>query len=341
MMRMIRLAVPAVLLWAACGGSGEQGSAADQAADAAASAELPPGPDPCSLVSQAEVEALMGPLAEPPFRVDGYRRPKVDGEGCFYRARDRRNVTILVDWEDGEMAFQMLAGTGQAITDVLSGYDPVTDTLEGTWDKVGAPFGQFIVLKGKTSVQVDPLGSRIGLDGAARLASIALRRLESPLGYSGARATLARSEPAPPSRNPCELVNRQEAEALMGPLREDPKPSDDGTECAYITTQEMLGSPVTRTLKVVWTDGFYALGQERTGIAGARKAMETHVDPDIPDLSKESAGEAEPWDERVTLLGGMVTVVRADVALQINGEGFGGFDEPKALAFLRIAAGRL
>lgn len=323
----------------ACGGGSEKANEGGEATTGAGA--LPSGKDPCTLVARSEMEAMIGVLAEPPYRVDSDRQPKVDGEGCFYRARDRRNVTILVDWEDGEMAFRMLAGTGTAITDILSGYDATTDTLEGAWDKVGAPFGQFIALKGKTSIQIDPLGSRIGLDGAARLASIAINRLDSPLDYIGAKATLARGADAPRVRNPCELVTRREAEALMGALKGDPKPSPDNADCSYATSQEFMGSPIIRTLKVTWVDGFYALGQERMGIAGAAKTMAAQMDADMPALSKEATGEAEPWDERIILLGGVVTVVKGDVMLQINGEGMDGFDEARALAFLRIAARRL
>lgn len=336
-MRIERWMVPVLFLGAACGADRPRagdGAPGDEAT-------LPTGPDPCTLVAQSEMESLIGPLAEPPFRVDGSRRPSAGGEGCFYRARDRRNVTVLVDWEDGELGFQMLAGTGSAISDILSGYDPVTDTLEGDWDRVGAAFGQFIALKGRTSVQVDPLGSRIGLEGSARLASIALRRLGSPLEYSGARATLARAEDRPEPRNPCDLVTRAEVEALMGPLKEDPTSSADGSECSFATREEFLGSPVTRTLAVTWRDGFYALGQERAGIEGATSVMAAQMDPDLPTLSQQAVGEQEPWDERITLLGGVVTVVRGDVMLQIAGDGVGGFDEAKALALLRLAARRL
>lgn len=324
---------------AACGGGTPKAEDADAASQE--DVALPTGPDPCALVSQAEMEALIGPLAEPPYRVDSNREPKVDGEGCFYRARDRRNVTLMVDWEGGEMYFRMLAGTGQAVTDILVGYDPATDTLEGTWDKVGAAFGQFIALKGTTSVQVDPLGSRMELDGAARLASLALGRVGSPLDYSGAKATMARTETPVTARNPCDLLTRAEVEAAMGPLKEAPRPTADRSECEFITTQEFFGEPVTRALKVTWTDGFYAFGQQRLGVTGAKKIMEAQIDADLPTLSESAGGKGEPWDERITLVGGEITVVKADAMLQLVGDGIGGFDEAKALGLLRIAAGRL
>jgi hypothetical protein len=70
--------------------------------------------------------------------------------------------------------------------------------------------------------------------------------------------------------------------------------------------------------------------------------MAVHVDPDIPTLSQESIGESEPWDERITLLGGVIAVVKEDALLRIaTGAGAFGFDEDEALQLLRIAAGRL
>ena len=322
---------------AACDGPGRS----DGEAVTVDEVTIPSGPDPCSLVSASEMEALLGPLAEPPFRVDDDRNPKVEGEGCFYRARDRRNVTLEVDWEDGALSFQMLAGTGQAITDILSGYDPVTDTLDGEWDRVGAPFGRLIALKGTVSVQIDPLGSRIGTGGAARLAALALGRIDAPLEYSGARATLARRETPAPARNPCELVTREEVEALMGPLAGDPRPSADGSECDYPTPHDVFGSQLVRTLTVVWRDGFHAFGQERMAVAGATQIMAAQVDPDLPELSDTTTGASEPWDERITLVGGVVTVVKADVMLQFSGDAIGGFSDARALEMLRIAVRRI
>jgi len=298
------------------------------------------GPDPCDLVSATEMEALIGPMGEPPYRVDSQRRPDPTGDGCFYRARDGRNVTIEADWETGPMSFQMMAGTGADIADVLYGYEATTDTLAGDWDRIGATFGRLIVLKDSVSVEVDPLASQIGLPGAVRVASLALSRLDSPLAYDGAKATRKRSEPALVDRNPCDLITRQEVEAVAGPLREDPTPSEDGSDCDYVTTEEMFGEPVGFTLEVQWTDGFHALGEEREAIGGAAKAMAVHVDEDMPELSEQAAGEAgEPWDERITLLGGVLAVVKDDTLLKLA---YGVLlDEDQALGLMRIAANRL
>lgn len=339
-MRRMRGVFAALWILAACGGA--QDEASDGDGSAIADLQEVTGHDPCTLVSGGEMEALIGPLREPPFRVDGYRRPDPAGEGCFYRAQDGRNVTILADWESGPLGFQMMVGTGTAIGDILYGYDAATDTLEGGWDKVGYAWGQFIALKDSVSVQVDPLGSRIGLPGAVRLTSLAIARLDSPLAYDGAKATRARPESRTVSRSPCDLVTRPEAEALMGPLIEDPRPSEDDSGCEFVTDKEMFGEKVIFTLQVQWSDGFYALGQERQAIGDAAAATAVHVDPDIPTLSEEAVGESEPWDERLTLIGGVMAVVKDDVLLKIAaGAGAFDFDEAEALEVMRIAAGRL
>jgi hypothetical protein len=69
--------------------------------------------------------------------------------------------------------------------------------------------------------------------------------------------------------------------------------------------------------------------------------MAAHMDPDIPSVGENVAGEAEPWDERITLMGGVVTVVKRDVLLRIAGDGLAGFDEVRAESLLRSALGRL
>lgn len=327
-----------LVVLSACGGRDRPAADAETAKDTPAAA--PSGPDPCGLVAAAEVEALIGPLAEPPYRVNSDREPKPDGEGCLYRARDRRNVTVIADFEDGPLSFQMMAGTGKAVSDILVGYEAETDTLEGGWDKIGSAFGQLIVLKDSVSVQVDPLGSRIGLAGAVKIAGHAVRRVGAPLAYDGAAATRAHREPDGPSGDPCRLVTRAEAEALMGPLDADPRAASDGSGCEFKTKQEFFGHQVTRKLEVAWRDGFYLLGQEVNGMGGAAKVMANQMDPDLPALGRDTVDRAEPWDQKLTLMG-VVAVVKGDVLLKIGGDGIGGFDEKKALALLRSAVAKI
>lgn len=312
----------------ACGGT------ADQDRQSEAGAEQAPrslGGDPCSLVSQAEMEELIGPLGEPPYRVKD-RRPDPAGDACMYRAKDLRTVTVQVDWEDGEQYFRTFAAVGGTVEGLLGTGDPAGDTLSGAWDDAVTPFGQFIAVKGRTSVHVDVLGSRLDQIGAAKVASIALRRKDAPLPYDGSVA--ARKHASPPVRDPCSLVTRAEVEAAMGPLEAAPEASDDKSTCSF-------GPPHNRVLEVQWADGFYALAFERKATGMASKVMRLDPSKGDPSLSTDVAGESEPWEERTTLIGGQIVVVKRDVLLKLIADRVGGFDENKALELLRIAARRL
>ena len=326
------------------GGDAKAGAGSGSAPAAKASADYatstPDPNDPCTLVSQAEMEQLLGPLLEPPYRTSD-RKADPRGPGCLYRAKDYRNVTLEVDRENGEMGFRMLAGMGGKVEEALAGADMSTDTLDANWDKVGRPFGQLIALKGTATVQVDPLGSRLELPAQVHILKLALARLSKPLGYDGGKAAQNHTDPGVKPRNPCSLVTRAEAEALMGTLRADPHPSEDGTECVFPMNAVFMGTPVDQTLSVQWSDGFYALGQERQAMGMAGKVMARSMGPDIPAVGENAAGEKEPWDERITLLGGVVTVIRRDVMLKTAATGVQGFDEAKALKLLRTAAQRI
>lgn len=127
----------------------------------------------------------------------------------------------------------------------------------------------------------------------------------------------------------------------MGKLRADPHPSQDGTECVFPVDASFMGYPVNQTLTVHWSDGFYEFGQGRASMGMASKMMARQMGPDMPRIGENVAGEKEPWDERTTLVGGVVTVVRKDVLLGVAGNGVNGFDEAKALKLLRLAAQRI
>ena len=327
-----------------CGAKGgDRAKSESSAGDVAATPVTTNAADPadaCRLVSQAEMERFIGPLLEPPYRTKS-RRPNPSGDGCFYRARDYRNVMIELDREDGEMGFRMLAGTHGAVDQALGISSDSAAPPGGTWDKAASTFGRFIALKGPSSIIVDPVGSRLDLAAQARLARIALARLDKPLAYDGARAASTRKEVSLTPRNPCSLVTAAEAEALMGKLRAPPHPSEDGTSCLFPLTASFAGTPVDRALQVQWSDGFYSLGEERLATGMAGKTMAKAMGPDMPAVGENTANEAAPWDERITLLGGMITVVKRDVLLKIAADGMGGFDEAKALTLLRSAVSRI
>ena len=280
----------------------------------------------------------MGPLGEPPYRVDNNRRTDPKGDDCLYRDRTGRYVVLGVDWDGGPLLMKIAGATAMAAEDLLGTRDMSADTLEAAWDEAGITFGRLIALKDSTAVTVDPMGSRLDRGAQARIAALALSRVNSPLPYNGAKA--ARSRPPDPApRNPCTLVTRAEAEALMGPLRDDPTPSEDGTECNFTLREEAFGSPIVNLLTVAWRDGYYLLGEERLATGMAETVM-TQDMGEIPELARNSSGEGEPWDDSQVLLGGRVIVVARDMLFQAIGTGFNGFDEAKATELLRIAVQR-
>jgi hypothetical protein len=307
--------------------------------ESAAGAAASRGDDPCALVSQAEVETLLGPLAEPPYRVRD-RHPDPAGDACMYRAGDLRNVTLFVAWKDGERYFRLFQGLGGAVERRLGGRDAAGDSTAGPWDRAATPFGQLIVLAGSVAVHIDALGSRLDLRAREQIARFAIPRLNAPLAYDGAGA--ARRVPAANThRDPCALITRAEVESLMGPLQAEPKASADGDECRFALAQTMMGRPVERALQVQWTDGWYALGQEGEAMGRARKAMRQAMGAAPTGIATTGGAPGEPWDEAATLAGGVMAVVKHDVLLKIPADGMYGFTRERASQLLRLAARRL
>lgn len=303
--------------------------------------------DACTLVSQKEMEQFMGPLLEYPYRVTD-RHPDPHGDSCLYRARDYRNVTLELHRKDGGVFFRMVAGNSAKLENALStSADRSVDTLNVDWDKVGDGFGRLTALKGPDAVQIDPLGSRLDLVTQAKIMSIAIGRLNTPLKYDGGRAARQRKIVAMAPRNPCFHITRKEAEALMGKLRADPHPSEKGDACIFpvdVPGLAKAGFPMNRELDVQWSDGFYSLGQARQSMGLAHQVMTKFMGPtegEIPKLGENTVGEKEPWDERLTYLGGNIAVVKHDVLLDIPADDVNGFDEQKALELLRMVAKRI
>src|SRR5262249_38744503 len=130
--------------------------------------------------------------------------------------------------------------------------------LAGEWDEarvVGCC--RFVVLRADQMVTVDVGGSKAPIAAAAKLADGALKRLDHPLSIRGrpnvkpAIAFETANRPKP--RDPCALVSRAEAEALLGPLAGDPQSVDE--RCVYEHAIEGVFAP-TYVMKVRWTGGF-------------------------------------------------------------------------------------
>ena len=193
--------------------------------------------DPCSLLVATEVEAVLGEsLGTPPF-VDTDDSASRD-QACRYVGNDLREVRVEVTWSGANMVWNMLGRLQGAINQQAKGMLKLADgsELSGEWDEARVQgCCQFMALRGDQIVAVDVAGSKAGIAQAARLVDAALKRIDQPPAVRGSEQAAAAAaffrahRPAP--RGACELVGRTEAEELIGPLLEDPKP--EGDKCRY------------------------------------------------------------------------------------------------------------
>jgi hypothetical protein len=140
----------------------------------------PGGPDPCSLLTRAEAEEVLGKLVVAPYRStdDG---PLVDGDGksCAYYTAGHHVFVLSPEWTGGKESLRMTRGIGSLTGLVVKDPDAETaDTLEGPWDDaVTSMDGRLSLLEGDRLLTVSYLTSSTDAAGAAVLARKALQRL--------------------------------------------------------------------------------------------------------------------------------------------------------------------
>ncbi len=143
------------------------------------SASPPVGKDPCSVLTAAEAEAVLGPLAAPPFRTrDGSPLADPTGKSCAYYTAGHRVLVLTPEWEYGRLTLSTERMGSNLVEQVAALSDIVADTMEGPWDDaiIGLA-GDLVLVKGKRSLSVAYLMSSTDVAGAVRLAGPALARL--------------------------------------------------------------------------------------------------------------------------------------------------------------------
>jgi hypothetical protein len=143
-------------------------------------ASPPSGPDPCSLLTREEAEAVLGKLLAPPYRShDGGPYAKPNGRSCAYYTAGHHVLVLGPRWTRGKQLF----GIGRGVSGIvgLVAADPdreKADTLDGPWDDVQLGLdGTLEFLKGDQMLEVEYLTSSTDAAGAVRLARLALDRL--------------------------------------------------------------------------------------------------------------------------------------------------------------------
>ena len=229
--------------------------------------DAPTEGDPCGLLEVKEVETAIGPLRDPPYRYDeNEHRPDAAGGTCVYQAGGLRRVRLNVDWTGGAMGMKLVRNTRQMTDQAMSGrlVTESGNTIAGAWDEVAPlPMNCCILeaLRGDQLVALDWTGTRLGTAEDARLLDAAVQRLDHPLSMNGGApvaAVRARLAAEPRDRDPCGLVTREAAGAILGPLTAAPERSDSGhgNRCTYLFRENNMLAAADLT--VYWTQGHAA-----------------------------------------------------------------------------------
>ena len=148
---------------------------AENAADPAAESQ---DPNPCSLITQQEAEAVIGPLKMPPYRSrESSSLAHGNGSSCSYFTGKHRVLVVTPTYSGGAMQFKMMSGMGNLMSGV-TGQAKAPDTLRGKWDQITTSgVGALVFLKGDTMVEMQFKSSPTDYNGAAKLAQAAAARL--------------------------------------------------------------------------------------------------------------------------------------------------------------------
>ena len=155
-----------LIVLAACGGRGDSRGTSSTSSTSAPSK----WPDACSLLTQAEAEAVMGALVRAPY-------PDSTGQGCAYETAGNRKFIIKPEWTYGKFELDTERMVGGMVA--MVGYTPeaIADTLEGTWDEVAFGVSGIVFRVKSRALTVDYANSGTDLAGALKLSKPALQRL--------------------------------------------------------------------------------------------------------------------------------------------------------------------
>ena len=359
----------------AAGGSGGESSTADALPDGAAAATsvaaLEWSQDPCSWISAAEVEAIAGPLAGPPRPHEGgclYPLPEDVSPEALRRQEAARKL------KEGLKEFAQKSGTSLPVSgnqlptepalivhlsldasasdrglrvaeDVMRSWlGPASEgeaagssTLVG-WDFARSPIAiglpGFLGRVGQLTVMVQVQATPTKVATLAALAAAVRDRVpDGPFAAPSGGGSLT----AEPTRgtDPCSLITREQAEAVLGALLMNPYrghtttpyPDPLGPSCVYHTARHH-----TFRLTPFWEGG-----------RSQMEAVRTTGDPLAAVLPEGETTDtlAGPWDDAGYDAGtGDLVFLSGDRALQVS-YGTSSTDAVGAIRLARIALGRL
>jgi hypothetical protein len=345
----------------ACGGdAGGQagGSSSNDDASAPADAGRPPfelaqAPDnPCEWLSPEEVEAILGSFSAPPVRVRPGQNPTPDayGTGCLYTLAVQPQlgtgtVTLSVALHGGEAADLVSAASAS-----LFGVAPDTTgnsraSANSGWDHETRLGTTYMARIGHIGVQVDRGSFDIPDDRARQLAAAARDKMADrpfanpvdPMLDSIRILAGSPAEPPPQGPDPCALLTRAEAEAVLGPLTVPPYRSAGnsplwdahGESCSYFTGKGHRAL----TIMPIWSQGQMTF-RMAAGMGGMA-ASATGVDAGMAADTLEG-----PWDDVMQDMHGMLRFLKGDRMLEVTWVS-SSTDRAGALRLAAAAVGKL
>jgi hypothetical protein len=357
------LAMVLVSVLAACGGDaaadgGEVGGAGGGSAATGPTVRTASVPaDPCEWLPAAEAAGVLGPLAGAPTRVRSGSTPTPDprGNGCLYRlaaqpARGTGAVALSVHLNGSEIIENALGRMREMFAEEMSdgarGAEPVqVPAPTNGWDYEGTvPPMTYLARQGHIGVEVQPLSPEIPRE---KLAALALRVRDrmpdlpfaTPVDpeLAALMAAEGQTEPAPvPSGpDPCALLTRDEAEAVLGKLTAPPYRSNGdspladpaGKSCSYYTGQHRA-----LVLNPEWSEGktLFRLAGGAEGLVGSVLPGGVRVDT-----------LRGPWEQVASSrTKGSLYFLKGDRMLEVRYQS-SSTDMTGALRIARAAVGRL
>lgn len=321
---MSRIAITCLLVGAAllpgCGGKSAPGDAGGAPGASASARALSFKPqvmrEPCAWLTKEEVGKVVGPLAGEPYRARNAETPRPDDSGlaCAYPLPGRNGATVPMSVQvdpTGTTAMEQATGMlGQMFSNELNdgraAAPPKEEKRTDGWDHEGGLPGLHVWRLGHITVQI---GGGAGfllkseqMDAIAALVRDRIPDVPISNGDSGGAA---------PPDDPCALLTRAEAEAVLGKLLVGPYPSGatspladpSGTACTYYTAGHHA-FVITPTR----SDGKTLFGMARGGSGLIRSAAGGADKGDVLD---------GPWDDATEGAAGTVYFLKGDAMLEV------------------------
>ncbi len=277
-------------------------------------------PEACDLIPRLEIERIAGRPLE--------GEPKHDGKGCWYyvamdtlstewkQLRERAERARAAGMDDRAIELYHPSRAGVYVEVDVEAVGERSDTAREGWDetsisRTGAVFNG---RAGHVMVSLRLQQLRVPADTVIAMASRVRDRIsDGPIAHPAAD----RSGQPSPGRDPCGLLTREEAEAVLGKLvvapfrarERTPLADPAGKSCAYLTPGHRV-----LVLTPTWEDGGIELKTARMAGGMVRQMVQQ-----VADLTGIEGDTLEgPWDDAVVDLEGELLLLKDAHALGIR-----------------------